>query len=69
MADNTDNELTKFTVSVEPGRQVFINFAGWMGEVAINTCGPQPMVSISQPGMPRQTTGFTVKDDEQESED
>ena len=61
-------EPTKYKFDIEPNRLITVNFAGWFGEVVMNTTLGHPVITIKQPNAPEMNINLLKRNPEKQEE-
>ena len=57
-------EPVKYNVEVDKNRLITVTFAGWFGEVVMNTTLAHPVITIKQPNAPDMTVNLIRRNPE-----
>ena len=57
-------EPVKYNVEIDKDRLITVNFAGWFGEIVMNTTLEHPVITIKQPNAPDMTVNLIRRNPE-----
>jgi len=61
-------EPVKYNVEIDKDRLVYVTFAGWFGEVVMNTTLGHPVITIKQPNAPEMNINLIKRNPEKQEE-